>query len=136
MGGGAREPGGRANCPWRAAPKPRVPGPCRKLKRSPPGAGLARQALEVLTAEQRQAIELAFFSGLTYVEVVEIVSPNDKFEALFAKTLRYRRCGTKEVYIFSIESRQCVFPARHGSSEREPGFPSQASRSELQNCSQ
>lgn len=38
--------------------------------------------------------------------VIEIVSQNDKFDALFAKALRYRRCGTKEVLIFSIQTRQ------------------------------
>ena len=37
---------------------------------------------------------------------IEIVSQNDKFDALFAKVLRYRRCGTREVLIFSIQTRQ------------------------------
>ena len=31
----------------------------------------ARQALDVLSAEQREAVELAFFGGLTHVEVAE-----------------------------------------------------------------
>ena len=36
---------------------------------------------------------------------IEIVSENDKFEALMKKAVRYRRCGTKEVWVFSIENR-------------------------------
>jgi Uma2 family endonuclease len=37
---------------------------------------------------------------------IEIVSPNDAFEKLAKKALRYRQCGTQEVWIFSVESRQ------------------------------
>jgi Uma2 family endonuclease len=37
---------------------------------------------------------------------IEIVSQNDKFEALLKKAQRYRACGTKEVWIFSIEMRE------------------------------
>jgi Uma2 family endonuclease len=37
---------------------------------------------------------------------IEIVSKRDRFDALFDKALRYRRCGTAEVYIFSIQTRQ------------------------------
>jgi Uma2 family endonuclease len=37
---------------------------------------------------------------------IEIVSHNDTFEKLIGKALRYRTCGVKEVWIFSIESRQ------------------------------
>jgi Uma2 family endonuclease len=37
---------------------------------------------------------------------IEIVSQNDKFEALLKKAQRYRRAGTKEVWIFSIEMRE------------------------------
>jgi Uma2 family endonuclease len=37
---------------------------------------------------------------------IEIVSQNDNFDALIAKALRYRRCGTSEVFIFSIPNRQ------------------------------
>jgi Uma2 family endonuclease len=36
---------------------------------------------------------------------IEIVSQNDKFEALMKKAQRYRDCGVKEVWIFSIEMR-------------------------------
>jgi Uma2 family endonuclease len=36
---------------------------------------------------------------------IEIASKNDKFDALFAKALRYWRHGTKEVWIFSIQTR-------------------------------
>ena len=36
---------------------------------------------------------------------IEIVSQNDRFEALMKKAVRYRRSGTKEVWVFSIENR-------------------------------
>ena len=36
---------------------------------------------------------------------IEVVSENDKFEALMKKAQRYRRCGTQEVWVFSIETR-------------------------------
>src|SRR5271170_6082303 len=35
---------------------------------------------------------------------IEIVSRNDKFSALMKKAHRYRSCGTREVWIFSIDS--------------------------------
>ena len=37
---------------------------------------------------------------------IEIVSQNDKFEALVKKARHYRHSGTQEVWIFSIELRQ------------------------------
>lgn len=37
---------------------------------------------------------------------IEIVSRNDKFSAVMKKAHRYRDCGTKEVWIFSIDSRE------------------------------
>jgi Uma2 family endonuclease len=37
---------------------------------------------------------------------IEIVSQNDTFENLVGKAHRYRRCGTSEVWIFSIDSRE------------------------------
>lgn len=37
---------------------------------------------------------------------IEIVSPNDTYEALMKKARRYRSSGTAEVWIFSIELRQ------------------------------
>jgi Uma2 family endonuclease len=37
---------------------------------------------------------------------IEIVSPKDTFQNLIGKVHRYRRCGTKEVWIFSIDSRE------------------------------
>jgi Uma2 family endonuclease len=37
---------------------------------------------------------------------VEIVSQSDTFEKLIGKAHRYRNCGTKEVWIFSIDSRE------------------------------
>jgi Uma2 family endonuclease len=36
---------------------------------------------------------------------IEVVSQNDKFEALMKKAVRYQRCGTQEVWVFSIEMR-------------------------------
>ena len=36
---------------------------------------------------------------------IEIVSQNDRFEALMKKAVRYSRSGTKEVWVFSIENR-------------------------------
>src|SRR5580658_2227495 len=36
---------------------------------------------------------------------IEIVSANDTFEMLAKKAKRYRQCGTREVWIFSIENR-------------------------------
>lgn len=40
---------------------------------------------------------------------IEIVSQNDKFESLMKKAQRYLQCGTKEVWIFSIEMREAYF---------------------------
>ena len=37
---------------------------------------------------------------------IEIVSQNDKFEALMEKARRYRKCGTKEVWVISIDGRE------------------------------
>jgi Uma2 family endonuclease len=37
---------------------------------------------------------------------IEIVSANDPFEKLVKKAQRYRQCGTQEVWIFSVETRQ------------------------------
>jgi len=37
---------------------------------------------------------------------IEIVSQNDKFETLMKKAQRYRECGVKELWIFSIEMRE------------------------------
>jgi Uma2 family endonuclease len=36
---------------------------------------------------------------------IEVVSANDTFEKLDKKAQRYRRCGTLEVWIFSVETR-------------------------------
>jgi Uma2 family endonuclease len=36
---------------------------------------------------------------------IEIVSQNDKFAYLTKKATRYRKCGTKEVWVFDAESR-------------------------------
>ncbi len=37
---------------------------------------------------------------------IEIVPQNDTFAALMKKARRYRKCGTKEVWIFDIEGRE------------------------------
>jgi Uma2 family endonuclease len=37
---------------------------------------------------------------------IEIVSQNDTFEALMKKARRYRKCGTKEVWIFDMDGRE------------------------------
>ena len=37
---------------------------------------------------------------------IEIVSQNDKFASLMRKARLYRKCGTKEVWIFDIEGRE------------------------------
>src|SRR5262249_26179690 len=37
---------------------------------------------------------------------IEIASKNDKFENLLKKASRYRKCGTKEVWVISPETRQ------------------------------
>jgi Uma2 family endonuclease len=37
---------------------------------------------------------------------IEIVSKNDTFEALMEKAVRYRKCGTSEVWVFSPKTRQ------------------------------
>jgi len=44
---------------------------------------------------------------------IEIVSQNDKFEALMKKAQRYRDCGVKEVWIFSIEMREAYVFSDH-----------------------
>ena len=45
---------------------------------------------------------------------VEIVLKNDKFSALVEKAHRYRRCGTKEVWIFSIKTREAYVYSADG----------------------
>jgi len=37
---------------------------------------------------------------------IEIVSENDKFKSLMEKAVRYRKCGTKEVWVLSPDTRQ------------------------------
>ena len=44
---------------------------------------------------------------------IEIASKGDRFDALFAKALHYRRCGTAEVWIFSILTRQAFVFSEH-----------------------
>src|SRR5580693_7846445 len=45
---------------------------------------------------------------------VEIVSKNDKFVALIEKAHRYLRCGTREVWIFVIATREAYVYSRAG----------------------
>lgn len=44
---------------------------------------------------------------------IEIVSENDTFASLTKKARRYRKCGTKEVWIFDIEGREAYFFSDH-----------------------
>lgn len=39
---------------------------------------------------------------------IEIVSKTDTFQKLMKKTNRYRACGTQDVWIFSIETREAL----------------------------
>jgi len=41
---------------------------------------------------------------------IEIVTPNDSFESLVRKKDRYRKCGTREVWIRRIRSRFSFLP--------------------------
>lgn len=40
---------------------------------------------------------------------IEIESPNDTFISLAKKAQRYRRCGTREVWLLSIDARQAYY---------------------------
>jgi Uma2 family endonuclease len=56
--------------------------------------------------------KLDLFDGKRRVQLfvpdlaIEIVSENDRFKSLMQKAARYRKCGTKEVWIFSRDTRQ------------------------------
>lgn len=43
---------------------------------------------------------------------IEIVSENDKFKPLMEKAVRYRKCGTKEVWVLSPETRQAFVQSK------------------------
>ena len=45
--------------------------------------------------------------------VIEVVSVNDTLERLVQKALRYRACGTAEVWIFSVETRHAFLYSEH-----------------------
>jgi Uma2 family endonuclease len=45
---------------------------------------------------------------------IEIVSQTDTFEKLVGKAHRYRKCGTREVWIFAIESREAYIYSPEG----------------------
>jgi Uma2 family endonuclease len=45
---------------------------------------------------------------------IEIASHSDTFEKLIGKAHRYRKCGTKEVWIFSIDSRGAFVYSANG----------------------
>jgi Uma2 family endonuclease len=63
---------------------------------------------------------------------IEIASENERFETLLGKAARYRNCGTKEVFIFSMRTRQVFYYSEHPSAilcesdqfrpEQIPGF--------------
>jgi Uma2 family endonuclease len=44
---------------------------------------------------------------------IEVVSANDTLEKLATKAQRYRRCGTAEVWIFSVETREAFLYSEH-----------------------
>jgi Uma2 family endonuclease len=44
---------------------------------------------------------------------IEIVSANDTFEMLARKAKRYRQCGTREVWVFSLETRETYLYSDH-----------------------
>lgn len=44
---------------------------------------------------------------------IEIASANDTFGMLIKKVQRYRRCGTKEAWIFSLETREAFLFSDH-----------------------
>jgi Uma2 family endonuclease len=62
----------------------------------------------------------ALFDGKKRVQrfvpdlAIEIVSQSDTFENLVGKARRYRKCGTREVWIFSIESREAYVYSESG----------------------
>ncbi|HTC31908.1 MAG TPA: Uma2 family endonuclease [Bryobacteraceae bacterium] len=66
------------------------------------------------------AAKTALFDGKKRVQrfvpdlAIEIVSQNDTFEDLVGKARRYRKCGTREVWIFSIESREAYVYSENG----------------------
>ncbi len=64
--------------------------------------------------------KMALYNGRLRVQrfvpdlAVEIVSQSDTFEKLIGKAHRYRKCGTKEVWIFSIDSREVYVYSANG----------------------
>ena len=58
------------------------------------------------------AARVHLFDGKRRVQVlvpdfaIEIVSENDKFKSLMEKAVRYRKCGTKEVWALCSDTRQ------------------------------
>jgi Uma2 family endonuclease len=67
--------------------------------------GQAKQALADLSKRvQRFVPDLA----------IEIVSQNDTFQSLWRKKDRYRRCGTREVWIISMETEEIFVYAERG----------------------
>jgi Uma2 family endonuclease len=58
---------------------------------------------------------------------IEIVSQSDTFEKLIGKAHRYRSCGTQEVWIFSIESREAYVFSPSGRAILDEEAPFQSS---------
>jgi Uma2 family endonuclease len=58
---------------------------------------------------------------------IEIVSQSDTFEKLIGKAHRYRRCGTQEVWIFSIDSREAYVFSPSGRAILDEEAPFQSS---------
>src|SRR5439155_20501663 len=45
---------------------------------------------------------------------IEIVSHNDKFEKVMEKAVRYRKCGMREVWILTLETRRAFLLSDEG----------------------
>ena len=58
---------------------------------------------------------------------IEIVSQSDTFEKLIGKAHRYRSCGTQEVWIFSIDSREAYVFSPSGRAILDEEAPFQSS---------
>src|SRR5262249_20211291 len=84
------------------------------------GLGRVRSEQEFQFGEDARGPDISFFGsekeslydGELRVQrfvpdlIIEIASKSDRFETLLEKALLYRRFGVKEVYLFSIRTRQ------------------------------
>jgi Uma2 family endonuclease len=58
---------------------------------------------------------------------IEIVSENDSFKKLVRKVDRYRKCGTKEAWIFDIDSRRAFLFSNERDANLDENQPFQSS---------